>query len=165
MRIAILGLLLAAALPAHAQQPDAATLAEERLTGKWGMVMRDPPDAEEGPYFLDCDKAAVEIRFERTPTGQLIYESEAFGSLAKDLTPEERISRGPVRTVIADPRGVGAILVVQYDGETRLDDDGKPVVWELILVDANTFHWQRADWSNDSFTAPSHRCPAKFGIG
>jgi hypothetical protein len=163
MRIALLGLALAVAPCAAAQardiSPETAAIAEERLSGVWAMMRRDPPESTEGPLFLDCRQHAMEIRFDRDADGRLVYESKAIGTGAAERTPEQRISRGPVRNLIANPRGPGVILVVQYDGEPRLDDEGNPVTWELILIDANTFHWQRADWPNDAFTPASHRCP------
>lgn len=45
-------------------------------------------------------------------------------------------------------------------GETRLTDDGKPVVWDLVLVGPDTYRWRRTDWSSAwSYTPSIVRCP------
>ena len=45
-------------------------------------------------------------------------------------------------------------------GEDRRTADGEPVIWDLVLVDANTYRWHRTDWPLGGFTKPVHRCPA-----
>lgn len=47
----------------------------------------------------------------------------------------------------------------QIRGETRLTDDGEPVVWDLVLGSANSYHWHRTDWPAFSYTATLERCP------
>ena len=32
-------------------------------------------------------------------------------------------------------------------GETRLDDDGVPVVWDLVMTSEDSYRWERADWA------------------
>jgi hypothetical protein len=48
----------------------------------------------------------------------------------------------------------------QIRGETRLTDDGEPVVWDLVLTSADTYQWHRADWSMFGYTATVRRCPS-----
>jgi len=43
-------------------------------------------------------------------------------------------------------------------GETRRTAGGEPVVWDLILTDANTYRWHRTDWPLGGFTKPVRRC-------
>jgi hypothetical protein len=45
-------------------------------------------------------------------------------------------------------------------GETRMTADGQPVVWDLVLVDANTYRWHRTDWPLVGFTGAIRRCGA-----
>lgn len=47
-------------------------------------------------------------------------------------------------------------------GETRKTDDGKPVVWDLVLTSPDEYRWQRTDWRSTpwSYTGHIRRCPA-----
>ena len=49
-------------------------------------------------------------------------------------------------------------LRLALENESRLDDDGNPVVWILRLVDENTFCWRRDDWRPGGCTPPRTRC-------
>lgn len=42
--------------------------------------------------------------------------------------------------------------------ETRFTEDGKPVVWELILVSPDRYVWRRTDWARWGSTAAIIRC-------
>lgn len=44
-------------------------------------------------------------------------------------------------------------------GETRLTDDGVPVVWDLVLTSRDSYRWHRTDWSSVGHTAAIRRCP------
>ena len=44
-------------------------------------------------------------------------------------------------------------------GETRLTDAGAPVVWDLVLTSADSYHWHRTDWPAFGYTAAVRRCP------
>jgi hypothetical protein len=44
-------------------------------------------------------------------------------------------------------------------GETRMTEQGEPVVWDLVLVGPNTYRWHRTDWPLGMLTNPVHRCP------
>lgn len=58
--------------------------------------------------------------------------------------------------VQSDSAGVrGAIR-----GETRVDAEGKPVVWDLVLTGQDAYRWQQVGWPAFSYTGPVHRCPA-----
>ena len=37
-------------------------------------------------------------------------------------------------------------LTIRYDNENRLDDQGKPVEWQLIVVAPGVYRWRQADW-------------------
>ncbi|HET7553399.1 MAG TPA: hypothetical protein VFK04_19045 [Gemmatimonadaceae bacterium] len=47
----------------------------------------------------------------------------------------------------------------QIRGESRLTANGTPVVWDLVLSSADSYHWHRADWPSFSYTASIQRCP------
>ena len=42
--------------------------------------------------------------------------------------------------------------------EPRRTEDGIPVVWDLVVVDSNTYLWHRTDWPAWGYTAPVIRC-------
>jgi hypothetical protein len=44
-------------------------------------------------------------------------------------------------------------------GETRLTDDGAPVVWDLVLQGPNNYAWHRTDWLRGAVTREIQRCP------
>jgi len=45
-------------------------------------------------------------------------------------------------------------------GERRLDDKGKPVVWDLVLTGPDEYRWRRTDWSSPwGYTGRVVRCP------
>jgi hypothetical protein len=50
------------------------------------------------------------------------------------------------------------VLRTQLENEPRLDDQGKPVVWHIVVVDADTYCWGRDDWPQGACTTPRKRC-------
>lgn len=44
-------------------------------------------------------------------------------------------------------------------GETRLDDSGAPVKWDLVLIGRNRIAWHRADWPEGAMTGMLRPCP------
>jgi len=44
-------------------------------------------------------------------------------------------------------------------GETRLTESRIPVVWDLVLISHDSYHWHRADWKPYEFTKTIWRCP------
>lgn len=47
----------------------------------------------------------------------------------------------------------------QIPGETRLNDAGEPVIWELVLRGPDRFAWRSTDWGPGRFTRDVRRCP------
>ena len=43
-------------------------------------------------------------------------------------------------------------------GEKRLTKDGKPVVWDLVMVGPNEYKWHRTDWAPYARTIGVVRC-------
>ena len=129
------------------------------LPGIWAMQVAIPPATKR---TLQCEHHAIRISFEKAADGALIYQSQHAGI---DPLPdgEDGISRSKVDTVAI--RGKSVAIVLQYDGEERLDDKGKPVRWWLIMPDRDTFYWHREDWAAGAVTAASHRCPDPDFIG
>jgi hypothetical protein len=50
------------------------------------------------------------------------------------------------------------VLRTQLENEPRLDDQGNPVVWHIVVVDADTYCWGRDDWPQGACTPPRKRC-------
>lgn len=49
-------------------------------------------------------------------------------------------------------------LSMSLGGEDRLDDSGKPVTWDLIMLGQNEYCWHRNDWPQNGCTRSLHRC-------
>lgn len=43
-------------------------------------------------------------------------------------------------------------------GEKRKTDDGKPVVWDLVMFSEDEYRWHRTDWRDDGYTGAVQRC-------
>ena len=43
-------------------------------------------------------------------------------------------------------------------GETRLTAEGRPVVWDLVLMSPNRYVWHRTDWTPGGYTRAIRRC-------
>jgi hypothetical protein len=43
-------------------------------------------------------------------------------------------------------------------GETRLDESGQPVVWDLILTSHDSYQWHRVGWASSARTKTVRRC-------
>lgn len=49
-------------------------------------------------------------------------------------------------------------LRMQLEHEPRLDKEGKPVVWHVVLLDGDSYCWGRDDWPLGACTPPRKRC-------
>lgn len=49
-------------------------------------------------------------------------------------------------------------LSLSLHGETRRDASGKPVTWDLIVMDKNQMCWHRSDWPQYGCTKSIDRC-------
>lgn len=58
-------------------------------------------------------------------------------------------------TILDDDKGY---LRVALENETRLDEEGRPVIWHVVLVDDDTYCWGRDDWPPGSCTPVRKRC-------
>ncbi len=65
--------------------------------------------------------------------------------------PRREVTYRVLRTI---PNGLSMSLV----GENRLDATGKPVTWDLILLDQNQYCWRRNDWRPTGCTKSIKRC-------
>jgi hypothetical protein len=112
-----------------------------------------------------CSESAMVIRILKDETGALLYEAEHIGSEVAGIPKEDLFDRSRIWMVLPDRSGRPRAIRIHYDGETRLDARGKPVVWDLLMPDRDTFYWHRADWPAGSVAAPSRRCPKADLVG
>ena len=108
------------------------------LPGKWGWNGSS-----------DCDVSPEEIRFS-TDRKQMFL---AHAPIKDDDTrePHREVTYQILRIL---PNGISMSL----DGEDRLDSSGKPVTWDLILLDQDRYCWHRSDWRSGGCTKPVDRC-------
>ena len=98
---------------------------------------------------IRCNGSAERIWFERDGKN-VIYHSqgEAEGS--------------QLNTSVIGTEGIMQyqmpLIRIQYQGEKGHDADGKPVVWEIWMTDADTFHWRVMGWPVGTMTPPIRRC-------
>ncbi|KRA21167.1 MULTISPECIES: hypothetical protein [unclassified Lysobacter] len=52
----------------------------------------------------------------------------------------------------------GDSLAMVMDNETRTDDAGRKISWNLILLDEESYCWQRSDWESTECTKLVRRC-------
>jgi len=50
------------------------------------------------------------------------------------------------------------VITMQIVGEKRLDPQGQPVVWDLLLVNERTYTWHRHDWAESAHTPYIQSC-------
>ena len=50
------------------------------------------------------------------------------------------------------------LLRVQLVDETRLDNQGQPVIWHLKLLNTEQYCWGRDDWEKNGCTPPRYKC-------
>jgi hypothetical protein len=126
------------------------------LPGVWAMEIALPPETR---ATLQCEQLGMRVSFETGPDKKVVYVSQHVG---KEVLPpgESGVSRSKVEV---GPNGLSIIL--QYEGEDRLDKKGNPVRWHLLMPDRDSFYWHREDWLNGGVTAISRRCPDKDLVG
>jgi len=109
------------------------------VAGRWSWTTEKPP----------CGDAAHIIAFEDSGTVMTIRSSDIAADSGVVVTTYDitQTTRSSIR---------GAIR-----GETRMTDDGKPVVWDLVLVGPSEYRWHRTDWplTAVSYTGAVKRCP------
>lgn len=52
----------------------------------------------------------------------------------------------------------GNRITMRIVGEKRLDEKGRPVVWDLVMLNENEYVWHRLDWRPGELTSRVHRC-------
>ncbi len=109
--------------------------------GEWGWAKEESEvSCEKNPHTLKFDlaRSRVVLQFRKPIHGA----DGKFSNLAVYKILDSR----------------GKTITMQISGEKRLDHDGKPVVWDLILLNNRTYTWRRTDWPETSHTPYIRRC-------
>lgn len=153
-KLALACAIVCATQIASAQEEPQFTIREtlQHMGGRWVMP-DDPRNLDSRPF--DCASFAVlNVKLESSED-RITYFSWYDGE-------PERMFRGTLRTLSKnndlDEPGV---VVLEYDGEDRLDDADRPVVWHLVMTDRDTYFWRRQDWPPGKTMPPTVRCPAE----
>jgi len=107
------------------------------LPGKWGWEGSD-----------DCKVAPEVISF----SGNRKHMYIALSPVREDGGREPR-RLAEYRILREIPAG----LEMSLKGETRTNDAGQPVTWNLVLLERDKYCWQRSDWGSGC-TKPLQRC-------
>lgn len=117
-----------------------------QVEGYWGWaVTEDDAAADDAGPDHTCNGGPLHI-----------WMSEAGRRYNSRWTGEDdEIATGRVLMLMPDHHA----LQIQYDGEERLDPDGNPVSWVLLMTSPDSFIWVRRDWiGTGNSTRPMVRC-------
>lgn len=136
--IVVLGVAYLAYVEPYEVEPDADIFA--LVQGKWAWTTVDS----------GCAKEWHRITFTPDRTVMTIAASEPYKGADGELDSLA------VYDILSHTRSRirGAIR-----GETRLTDEGDPVVWDLALRGADSYAWHRTDWGAGTYTREIERCP------
>ena len=112
----------------------------DQLPGRWDWVDASPRcGASAARFSFSADGQQVRVW---VSTGVYVGEVALGSAAAYEIIDEA-------------PNAMRLRLI----GETRSTEAGVPVVWDLILLDADRFCWHRTDWQGGACTKPLTRCP------
>ncbi len=112
----------------------------ETLRGSWGWTGDSPSTCALDPHQIsfsaDYTTMSIASREPWTDSGGVEHAAAIYDIL--------EVESNRIRGVI--------------QGEFRRTAAGEPVVWDLVLMDSNTYRWHRTDWRVGSYTDPVERC-------
>lgn len=103
----------------------------------------------------ECEAGQQEITVTPDRTMLLLVTRPMEAGESPDTTRYRVIEAGPQIL----PWAPFAIRL-DMEGEDRRTDDGKLVVWDLVLKSRDRFHWHRTDWPPNGLTEAMIRCDA-----
>jgi hypothetical protein len=114
------------------------------ISGRWDWSTRGTPCADSAHVISFAPDAKVMT---------ITQEKPSVDSTGRDWTVStyDVVSIEPSRI-----RG-------QIRGETRLAEDGTPVVWDLVVVGPDEYRWRAVDWPELMHTLPVIRCHPPAG--
>lgn len=146
VRYTVLALLLLPTLSAAAVNSDdpleGNSLVVNALQGsEWGWIRKESSGScENNPHTITFNAKLTEAVFQ--------FQNPVHGADGKK-------SARAVYRILARQ---GNVITMQIVGEKRLDPQGKPVVWDLLLIDERTYTWHRKDWPEKAYTPYIHKC-------
>lgn len=108
------------------------------LPGQWGWEGSD--DCKVSPEHIVFSEDRKQMRLTHAP--------------AKEDGTRELLREVTYQVLHPIPNG----LSLAMGGEARLDASGKPVTWDLILLDHDQYCWHRNDWRPTACTKSVRRC-------
>jgi hypothetical protein len=132
-----LAVLLSALLPGCAITPSVPTASLGDIAGTWGEDM------------ADCQSNPHRISF--SSQGDVMHVRYPEGGTADGRSLQEQFS---YKVLGRSPSGLQLALV----GESRNDNSGNPVTWELRQNEKDSYCWWRSDWPANECTVPRTRC-------
>lgn len=105
--------------------------------GSWGFQVKDA-SCEDNPHTISFSDGGMTMKLR-------------YAKSLNENPPTEATYR-----VLAEGPGY---LRMAMEGETRTTDAGVPVIWDMVLLNANSYCWHRTDWQPGGCTQPATRCP------
>lgn len=128
----------------------------ENLSGDWAVPFEDDGSEERA---TDCARLRIAISIETRADGQW-YVAEHRGLDAEGFARHEQpVAQGTHAGGIPLPA-----LYVEYENETRLDPEGNPVSWLLLMYDKDSFAWSATHWNLKGTTPVWTRCETVAGF-
>jgi hypothetical protein len=121
----------------------------ERIAGTWDW-QGTPDSCNDNPFAISFsdDRAFMTLTYRKPPP-------LAAGLQHDPEHPTE------VRYEVKGQSDTAIRVFMLRPAETRRSAAGSLVVWDLVLVSKDQFHWRRTDWDASGKTRALVRCPAK----
>ena len=103
-----------------------------------------------GEDIADCSTNPHSIQFSKSGEFMHIKYPKTGGTADNKSIQNEFV----YRVLGTNPDG----LHLSLDGESRLNESGLAVTWDIRKISATSYCWRRSDWGSDSCTVPRTRC-------
>ena len=123
----------------------------QTLPGNWVIDPIEDPDTE-----TNCEDNFLSIEL-HVEGNRVVYTGQWSDST--------EVYRSDVSQIDDDAGQVLPTILLQYDNEVRLDENGELVSWALFMPDRDHFYWTRRDWPYGRRTAMRRRCPDTALVG
>ena len=114
------------------------------------MTMRDAAVGTWAWKKKHCGKSPQVYSF--SDNGTLMYVFTEDGFITSEEGAIEQIS---TYKILGES---DRVIRARIENEYRKTDDGKLVVWDMVLINDNQFCWHRTDWPSTACTSPMYRC-------
>lgn len=137
LKFLLIGVASFFVISAHAKQNPAGF---EVFDGLWGWVPEKSATCKKNPHTLTFSKDLKEVYLEFTNS------KDKKGNHIKNVAvySVHEIKKNSV--------------TMSVHNERRMDDEGNPVVWDLVLLSEREYKWHRHDWTFYKFTASVVKC-------